>query len=390
MRLVNLSNVTLMALAGALVACINHVNVQCGQDTDCNLSGGGVCTVAAGTADRWCAYPDTNCPTGYRFSTLDVGDGVSGSCVPEVDAGTPTPSVSCVALPYTCGANSNDNCCNSLEVSGGTYYRSYDAANDPNSGNTNFPATISNFRLDKYEVTVGRFRAFVAVTQGTQVSPPSIGAGAHPHIPGSGWEASWNASLTADTAAFVAALKGCRTSQTWTDSPGANENLPINCITWYEALAFCIWDGGYLPTEAEWNYAAAGGDQQRAYPWSSPPGSLMLDASHASFHCLSADPGCNGEKLTAVGTKPMGDGRWGQSDLAGNVQEWTLDRDDQYGSPCTDCANLVSSLNPYRVSRGGDYQSDGDVLRTGYRDIHVLNSPDARIANSGVRCARAP
>ncbi len=48
---------------------------------------------------------------------------------------------------------------------------------------------------------------------------------------------------------------------------GSNENQPINCVTWYEAFAFCISDGGYLPTAAEWNYAAAGGSDQRAYPF---------------------------------------------------------------------------------------------------------------------------
>ena len=51
--------------------------------------------------------------------------------------------------------------------------------------------------------------------------------------------------------------------QTWLDTPGTptEEDYPINCIDWYEAFAFCIWDGGYLPTEAEWGYAAAGGQQ---------------------------------------------------------------------------------------------------------------------------------
>jgi formylglycine-generating enzyme len=48
------------------------------------------------------------------------------------------------------------------------------------------------------------------------------------------------------------------TNQTWTDTVGSHENLPINCINWYEAYAFCIWDGGFLPSDAESEYAAAG------------------------------------------------------------------------------------------------------------------------------------
>lgn len=301
------------------------------------------------------------------------------------------PAQSCVALPYTCGASGNDSCCTSLEVPAGTYLRSYDRTSDASSGDRSAPATISGFRLDKYEVTVGRFRAFVAAGGGTRAAPPTVGAGMHPNIPGSGWEASWSASLVPDSASLVAALKGgasapaCNNRRTWTDEPSAFEDWPINCITWYEAMAFCVWDGGFLPTEAEWNYAAAGGDEQRAYPWSNPAASLTIDVSHASYGCQG--PGCNA--ITAVGTKPAGDGRWGQSDLAGNVFEWTLDWSGSYTSPCVDCANLSPSA--YRESRGGSYD-DGttptDQLRTGYRNL--LDPPDVRSQRSGVRCARAP
>jgi formylglycine-generating enzyme required for sulfatase activity len=56
-------------------------------------------------------------------------------------------------------------------------------------------------------------------------------------------------------------LKGA--GLTWTASVGGNENLPINGVNWWESYAFCIWDGGFLPSEAEWESAAAGGDQQR-------------------------------------------------------------------------------------------------------------------------------
>jgi len=83
-----------LSLAIALVAaCGGRNNVQCEQNSNCDLSGGGVCTLNAATSNQWCAYPDPECPSGYRYSDLDVGDGVSGQCVPATmpDAGVDAP-----------------------------------------------------------------------------------------------------------------------------------------------------------------------------------------------------------------------------------------------------------------------------------------------------------
>lgn len=277
----------------------------------------------------------------------------------------------------------------SLEVPGGAYYRSYDASGDGQQGARTFPAQVGTFELDQYEVTVNRFRAFVEAGQGVQGKPPSAGAGAHNGIPGSGWSTDWNALLSPDRAALLDALKCNSAFQTWTDSEGGNERRPMNCLTWYEAMAFCIWDGGYLPTEAEWNYAAAGGSEQRAFPWSSPAGDLTLTSSRASYkngeNCPGdGQPECSLNDLLAVGSKPSGDGRWGHSDLSGNVWEWNLDLEAAYAPSCVDCAQL-SGGGPERVIRGGGFSAESRFLRSGSRSGLA---PNARYDFVGVRCAR--
>ena len=410
-----------MVSAVALTACINHVNVQCAQNSDCNQYDRGVCSRAAGTPHQWCAYPDPNCgPDGLRYSTVEVGDGVSGTCVlstiqdagididasvdgatdAAADAAPAQPSTSCIALPHTCGVGANDDCCNSLEVPGGTYSRGFDVGGGADSGAQGSVATVGTFALDKYEVTVGRFRAFVSANQGTQVSPPPAGSGTNAHIPGSGWQSGWNTELAPNSAALSTALRctlssGSNPGATWTDIAADNETLPITCVTWYEAMAFCAWDGGFLPTDAELNYASAGGDQQRAYPWSSPPQDLTLDIAHASYGCLGDGMSglCSLADIGRVGTRPMGNGRWGHADLAGNASEWALDWHKTTFSVClgglnttTDCADLDPNHATNRVVRGGAFIGQTSQLRTGTR---ANTNPVTRFGNYGMRCARA-
>lgn len=87
---------------------------------------------------------------------------------------------SCNGLASNCGPNQNENCCASSVVTGGTYNR---------SNNASYPATVSDFRLDRFEITVGRFRKFV---EAYPASKPAANAGAHPLIAGSGWNSAWD------------------------------------------------------------------------------------------------------------------------------------------------------------------------------------------------------
>lgn len=312
---------------------------------------------------------------------VDNGDGGSGT-----DSSIPLGPIlpNCMGLTTQCAGES---CCAASEVPGGTFNR---------LNNPSFPATVSTFKLDTFEVTVGRFRAFVNAGKGTKKSPPAEGSGAHPKIPGSGWQNAFNAGLTDDKVAFSDAIK-CDPDlyNAYDDLPGKNDTLPMNCVTWFEAMAFCIWDGGRLPTETEWNYAAAGGSEQRVAPWA-PGDTTPIDPTRASFGCQSgdsiADPGaplCTFKEYTPVGTKPTGRGRWGHADLAGNIWERVLDYfvDPFRITPCNDCADLTP-VPEGRGIRGGAINWAPAFLRSNDRTAVNSETLETRTNTVGIRCAR--
>ncbi len=261
-----------------------------------------------------------------------------------------------------------------------TFYRSYDGVTSGYTS-TAYPAVVGNFGLDTYEVSVGRFKAFVSSYKQNMIAQS---AGKNPNNPtDTGWDVGWNASLEADATALTAAVQCDATYQTWT---AGNDALPMNCLDWFEAEAFCIWDGGRLPTEAEWNYAAAGGTEQRVYPWgSTAPGA---NANLAIYDCYypSGMQNCLGglSMIAPDGSVAAGDGKWGQADLAGGVSEWVQDWYASYVVPCNNCANL--SASQYRVIRSSNFGDSAGRLLTSYRDFQP---PTTRNGFTGTRCARA-
>jgi formylglycine-generating enzyme required for sulfatase activity len=303
-----------------------------------------------------------------------------------------------------CGAD-GDSCCTALAVTGGTFYRTYDypynlvdmtvLAPDGGPSGEADPATVSTFRLDKYEVTVGRFRRFVEAWNAGWL--PAAGAGKHTYLngghgltaTGGGFEPGWLASDDTSLAPTTANLAlSPQQPGTWTAVAGPDESLPITDVNWYEAYAFCIWDDGFLPSSAEWEYAAAGGSQQREYPWGSND---PQTGNYAICNC--AENGMS-PPLAAVGTTALGAGLWGHLDLAGNVQEWNLDWVSQYGgtlrgdsnvNPCTDCAPFDDPSG--RVTRGGASSDDSMSLMPVYQ---VDTTPTLRNFEFGFRCARSP
>ncbi|HTA18503.1 MAG TPA: SUMF1/EgtB/PvdO family nonheme iron enzyme, partial [Polyangia bacterium] len=338
----------------------------------------------------------------------DAPDGATPAC-----PSCPPPSCFGDGLGLQACGPLHEYCCTSILVPGGTFFRSYDGVSCPGGDppddppelgcytHATDPATVSDFRLDKYKVTAARFQNFTtAVDAGWR---PTVGAGVHTHLAQGlgvadgraggqheqGWQAEWNADLTSDASGawnrYVMFNSGGLPDAT--PSP----DRPVGAVTWTQAYAFCIWDGGFLPTEAEWNYAAAGGAQQRVYPWSNPPTSTTLDCAHAAFQGDANNTCGPDQDVLPVGSKsPLGDGRWGHVDLAGNRSEWTLDWLDTYMNPCVDCARLqapsadeVPTFAPQRVLRG-----EYGVLLTSYRGSDEESGTYDGLV--GFRCARAP
>jgi len=237
-------------------------------------------------------------------------------------------------------------------------------------------ATLDSFYLDTFEVTVGRFNAFLADydawrSQGNPVS----GVNTLPHVPDSGWQDAWNDALPPNASAFRAILATCPYS-----SVGLGSSLPINCLSWEEAFAFCAWDGARLPTSAEWEYATVGGNEYRLEPWGEEP----LTHNRAVYDCLGDDvDGCATTDVLPVGSKPLGRSRWGQYDLVGSVCEYMFDYAGAYPETCTDCA---LAQGEHRTFRGGAWYAEAGYLEVGRRDYY---DPWMRDPGEGLRCARS-
>jgi formylglycine-generating enzyme required for sulfatase activity len=236
---------------------------------------------------------------------------------------------------------------------------------------------VSPFSLDVFEVTVGRFRKFV---EAYPESIPDPASGGNPRNPeDQGWDEEWNAHLPATHEELRGLLlTGCSGSTTWTDTPDGNESVPINCVSWYMAQAFCIWDGGRLPTQAEWNFVAAGGNEQRVYPWSVPPTNPVISDSYAVYDVSMP---------ARVGSTEDGLGKWGHYDLAGNIADWVFDVFEVcYRTPdeCNDCGYNATD-NPQRTARGGGYLDFEDAVRV---DSRTSYTDASRHQKFGLRCAR--
>ncbi|MBI5512529.1 MAG: SUMF1/EgtB/PvdO family nonheme iron enzyme [Deltaproteobacteria bacterium] len=255
--------------------------------------------------------------------------------------------------------------------------------------------TVDDFRIDTFEVTVARFRRYW-----------DAGHPAPPHVieyPGD-HRITWNGPVVEPVRRGTLMRHDENDSYApcnWSTLPAGRETYPMNCVDWNTAIAFCVWDGGRLPTEAEWEFAARG-TSGRMYPWGDErPQRQRLNLCDDS--CNRAHPhhpalsgfGEDGASETApVGNYPAGQTPEGVFDLEGNVSELVADWYALYSNPT--CWGTNSHRNPVcddhssevRVTRGHDwgYGLDPAWFRAASR-YQGLRPADFD-ATVGFRCVR--
>jgi formylglycine-generating enzyme required for sulfatase activity len=174
---------------------------------------------------------------------------------------------------------------------------------------------VAPFRMDRYEVTNARFARFVRAN-------PEWGKGAQ--------------------------------------FREGEEDLPVTFVTWAAAAAFAAWEGKRLPTEAEWEWAAAGGLARPQYPW----GDAEPSARRVNFSGSGLARPVRVGSYTANG--------YGLFDMAGNVWEF-----------CADAWPAGPDGANRRVIRGGSFGGGAFNLRVRSRDSHREEDP---VGHVGFRC----
>ncbi len=303
-------------------------------------------------------------------------------------------------------------------IPGGTFMMGADNSQADNDEYPKHKVTVSGFWMDIHEVTNAQFKKFVNATGyiTTAEKKPDweeLKKQLPPNTPRPPESQLVAASLVFTSPGHKVELNDY--SQWWKWVAGANwrhpdgpksnikakDNYPVVQVSWYDAVAYCKWAGKRLPTEAEWEFAARGGLQNKIYPWGNEPidqGKPKANTWNGNFPYKNT--GWDGFKGLAP-VKSFAANGYKLYDMAGNVWEWCADwyRSDYYRQINSSAGSVnpkgpASSFDPAdpytpkKVIRGGSYLCN-DNYCSGYRvSRRMKSSNDSGLSNTGFRCVK--
>jgi formylglycine-generating enzyme required for sulfatase activity len=295
-------------------------------------------------------------PTHTRAAaTVTMTPTNSATATPE-----PTATATVTALPLTYEREADGMVM--MWVPAGTFVMG-SPENDYNTGPDELPqheVTLSAFYIDKYEINVAQFAAFLTALGGYEELCGSFDCG-----------------LPRQRAGFTSYIieEGEGAAPRRYIALDGYENFPANHVSWYGASAYCQWVGGRLPTEAEWEYGARGSDG-RLYPWGEERPNPFL----AVFNSVSF------EDLKPVDALPDGASPFGALAMAGSMWEWVSDWYDEGYYAESPAENPTGpNAGSEKVARGGAWPNNNlaDRIRTTNRSANAPNFVGSAV---GFRC----
>jgi len=251
------------------------------------------------------------------------------------------------------------------------------------------PVTLSPFHIDTYPVSNRDFAAFVEAT-GYQTEAEQYG-----------WSFVFWMQLPPDRLdelvedTVAAAPWWCKVlGSSWKhpEGPGSDVDAridhPVVHVSWNDAAAYAAWAAKTLPTEAQWEYVARGGIEQKLYPWGdelTPNGQHLCNIWQGEFPRINTAE--DGYAFTCpVDAFPPN--IYGLYSITGNVWEWCADWFTNTHVASQQTNPIGPAHGETKVMKGGSFLCHASYCNRYRVAARTSNTPDSSASNIGFRCVR--